>query len=547
MYPIGKHRLYVVGIATAAACIGASAGLSQPVQAKASGTAPTVPVAAPTQPGPAPTTRGGSCGSLRRGSRHELFVNGRIGAPMPRLTSDVQVRTKRNGTARVVFAVTYSVSNTSNRKGVLADQAVINLSVGPANGAPVYRLATTDGKLNRCVATRSYSLTIPRSQVRYLKAAGLKSGKSAVRRTALQGVKLEVHQRRDFKYVNGTYDWKQGLGFDGTTRSTRTAGNEPATYITVTNSTGSGVYNYIPPPSLEVASGGSYEDGYQAISGAPAPAQQVVTSGAALSCVYNVGDVNGSSQSNPQGFNTTLNYGESVTNFVITNTKGSADPSSTDDLAGVSASTVSAVQYGLKAMAPFVPFLGPVLSGLAWGLWYVGRSGSCESYPTVMNLSAYTQDGLGGNSTNWNLTNVGLQNIYATPYTSTEWDANQVQLAQDTENDYPPQAPTGLWLAQQIVDPQANNCGTQSGSVSCNVPIDLIWTTNPPCPYTDGYLVNGGRQGGLGNCFLSQPTSPEVTGCGTNNSGCPAYPAPSSASATESRAGRRAAARDAAP
>lgn len=461
---------------------------------------------------------------LRPGSRHQLFVNGHIAVPLPRMASDVKLAVQPNGSALLRFAATYVVTNTQKRNHVRPDRAVIDLTVGPGTGAPVYRSVTTDKKLNQRITKHSYELKIPKKQVKYLNRMGLNSKKKAKRQAALTGVKIEIHQERDFKVVDGKYDWKQGLGFNAATKNLRAAGNEPAIYITVTNSTGNGIYNYVPPPSLEIAPGGSYEDTYRQVSGASGPPITVVTSGAAVSCVYNVGNVDGSSGSNPQGFNTTLNAGQSATNFVITNTKDSGNPASSADLQGVSASTLNYVQYGLKVTAATVGgFLAPVLSGLAWGLWYVNKMTSCNSFPTVMNLSAYTQDGLGAISTNWNLgyESDGLANIYSTPWNTTDWYTNQVQLAPDTGVTYNGQP---LWLTEAEMGPNsAANCGTTSGSVTCNNEITLAWSTSAPCPYTDGVIVNGGRQGGVGDCFLAPPTSPEVTGCGSQNSGCIAY------------------------
>lgn len=202
---------------------------------------------------------------LSVGSQHQMFAGGRIAAPMPRLASDAKLTLNGKGPAKLNFKVRYAVSNTQNRKHVRADRAVIEVSVGPVTGASVYRHKMIDKKLNQRIITHSYSVKLPAKQVSFLNANGLKSKNRATRKKALEGVKVEVHQERDFKNVNGAYDWKQGLGFNAATRTLHAAGDEPAEFITVTNSTGNGVFNYGSTPN-PVPMEGDYTDTFSGIN-----------------------------------------------------------------------------------------------------------------------------------------------------------------------------------------------------------------------------------------------------------------------------------------
>lgn len=151
------------------------------------------------------------------GSRREMFVRGRIAAHMPKLVSDSRFSTRSDGSARLRFAISYAVSNTKKRRHVRPDRAVIELTVDPATGAPVYRRIIEDEKLNRRITRHQYALKISKRQVRYLREMGLGSKSRSKRRKALEGVKIEIHHERDFKFVDGSYDWKQGLGFNAVT------------------------------------------------------------------------------------------------------------------------------------------------------------------------------------------------------------------------------------------------------------------------------------------------------------------------------------------
>lgn len=482
---------------------------------------------------------------LEPGSHNEMFTkDGALAMPLPRMASDVVIGEAENGQLPLTFSVAYAVSNTAGGAGVAADKAEVTVrvapkmqSTGPEPDKQVFKEVAVDTQLDETNSTKTYSTKLSEKASTFLENAGLHSTDANVRTQALKLLNVGVQQFRDFKSVDGGYDWIEGTTFSAAAHPTATA-DSPGSEVTVTNATGDGIFQFATPAALSSGgfNGGALEPQYSSF-------QQVGTStgvgvalgGAAVSCLYQ-----GTDGSNPEGFSLPLTVGASVSQKIVADDESSDSPTNASDAANVS----NAVEDGMKvtveafSIAAAQAFGGPFLFPIDFAMRFLNLGTACNNQPNVMQIAAATEDGMGTSSVNWaiwdgcNGTCGGLANAYNSPWSTTEPSPSSVvtdavQLAPDPNYTFNGQP---LWLTQQPVSGcgvgDASNSNT-SGCTSQNV-INIYWTTQPACPMATGIDVNGGMQGGNQYCYQPAPTSPEVDYCGTNNAGCPTYTDPNS-------------------
>lgn len=468
--------------------------------------------------------------------------SGRFAFPAPRLAERVTIERAPSGGANVRFKVTYAVANPQGAGGAVADRAHVTLRVarsmfttGPQPNDPVFSKVVADTELDGADVTRSYEVELPAEVHEALVSKGIDSGDADVRARALALVNVSVQQYRDFQVVDGQHDWIHGATFNAAQGPTRPA-DHPGGALTVRNDTATGIYGYdysgLEPIGQRFGPGlfPNPKD-FQLVT-SESTGVSTALAGAAVSCFYQ-----GNDGSNPEGFNVNLGPGAAVTQTIV------ADDSSVNLPNGSSeaAATADAIEVGLKVgvtalnIASSIAFGGPftLVVALATNLLDLGEF--CNNQPNVMQLGAVVENGQGASNTNWAVTDScggtcgGFSNYYTSPWQSSAPDSdadvinNAVQLAPDAEHTYQGQP---LWLAQVPVQ----GCGignasdsNTSGCTSQNV-ISLRWTTEPACPWTNGYEeYNGSIVGGVSWCYLPAPTSPEVASCGTNNAECASY------------------------
>jgi len=485
-----------------------------------------------------------SAGVLAAGSTHSILdAHDQLALPLPRLASDVSVKPNADGSLAVTFSVAYAVANTHSAHGVRADDADIVVRVardllpnGPAPD-PVFTKEFVDNHLGQPQTTHSYTVTIPAGVVSFLRSKGLSFVKSASGSTtttvpsssaestdALRMVSVDIEQHRDFRHVDGSYDWTEGNFFTAASHPLQVATTHSGT-LTVTNETSQictyansgSVTNYGDPDTFSNCQS----------SGLGTPIQ---LSGVATECFNQDTDSNpeGFAQTNSAGTGTPLAVGTDVTEPVVANDGIGLFSSSTEAVNANWAVTVgkAAVTTAANVLAGG-PFGTIIEAGMALAGYFSG--GSCDNDPNVMTLSATDTAGAAGASYGWAIDEEGMQDIYGTSF----GDGNggplkAVQLAYSSQvydNNGNYQNP---WLAEQVT----RNCGVGNGTSACsdatNSEVNIEWTTNEPCPDGSGaYTFNGEPQGGnAANCAATTTTSPNVSSCGTNNSTCPSQTPP---------------------
>src|SRR5690606_7943158 len=148
-----------------------------------------------------------------------------------------------------------------------------------------------DDDLDAKELTRTYTVRIPPAQTAFLKSKGLGSGDPTQNAAALRHIDVAVQHIRDFKSVDGEWDWQQGRAW--------TAADQPVqasdaivddSTVSVTNSTGEGLFDYSAP------GGGPSEEVRQPLVAGSSYATNLSLSGQPVQCIEQ-GD-----GSDPQGF-----------------------------------------------------------------------------------------------------------------------------------------------------------------------------------------------------------------------------------------------------
>jgi hypothetical protein len=462
------------------------------------------------------------------------------------MAKDVTVTPNANGSATVSFGVTYGVSNTHSAPGVRGDQSTILLRVarqllpsGPAAYDPVFTKMIVDNHLDQAVTTHTYSVTLPASSVSFLKSQGLafvKSKESTTTTTvpsttptgiaALKLVSVDVEQHRDFKHVDGSFDWTEGNFFTAASHPLGTATTHGGT-LTVENET-QYICNFSLGSNTTITNYGflgSYNNCQYA-----GPATPLQLSGVATQCF------NQDSSSNPEGFaqansadvGTPEADGASITEPVVANDGSSPFAASTEAINANWAVTVgkAALSVGVSLLAGGP--IGTVVTGILGVFGFLSGS-SCDNDPNVMTLSATDTAGGGGSSDAWAIDEEGLQNIYGSSFNN--GNGGPIEAVQNAYSSqvYAPagQTPQNIWLGQNVVA----NCGVGNGNDcpdnSTDSVIDFEWSTNNTCPMAYNFTFNKILQNGNPTrCASVTPTSPPVSDCGTNNSTCPSQTPP---------------------
>jgi hypothetical protein len=200
--------------------------------------------------------------NLKPGSTHAYLVgNGkhkRLALPLPRPLATPTLTRDRQGRIHVVVKVRFAVANWAFRKGVAHDRALVAVIVsrrlfttGPDPSKPLYRRTFVDGRgLSRRLIDRSYEFVLPKSASRFLTSKGA-FARGGRRRAARKLLWIDVEQDRDFKRVDGRYDWREGTAFGAADAipplrgglAVAAAGEaNPAGTLSITNNTAAGVY-----------------------------------------------------------------------------------------------------------------------------------------------------------------------------------------------------------------------------------------------------------------------------------------------------------------
>jgi beta-lactam-binding protein with PASTA domain len=374
-------------------------------------------------------------------------------------------------------------------------------------------------------------VTIPAMTVSFLKSKGLAFEKSKTASTnttvsstsrlatgALRLINVDVEQHRDFRHVDGSYDWTEGNFFTGASHPLTTTTTHDGT-LSVTNES-SQICTYA--NSGTVTNYGDPDTFNDCVSSNLATPLQL--SGVATECF------NQDSDSNPQGFaqensanvGVPLAPGGVITEPVVANDGAGILSSDTET---VNAGWAVSVDKAAVVTATNVIAGGPIGTVIEATLDLIGYfSGtSCSNDPNVMTLSAADPTGAAGASYAWAIDEEGMQDVYGANFS----DGNNAiftaaQLAYSSQvynNNGSYQNP---WLAEQVT----RNCGVGNGTSACNgqtnSQMNVQWSTNNPCPTGQPFTFNKAPQAGNPkNCAQPTVTSPAVSDCGTNNSTCP--------------------------
>jgi len=496
-------------------------------------------------------------GDLAAGSSHKLLVNGRLAMPMPRLGHDVNVTKQADGSTKVTFGFSYAVSNTTLTSRVKADEAIVNVSVarfmaptGPIHIQPEFSKTLFDHHLDHPSTARTYSVTLPAAVTAFLNANGLDSGVSSTRTAALRRITVDVQQVRDFRKVDGGYDWQQGGSWNATDHALKTAVGSANSTVTVQNNTNAGIYS--------VNTAGATASLVNATS---SYGTAVSLSGQSVECIQQ------GAGSDPAGFSLlngwdiqdnlppgVLPVGDTVTEEVNSN-----DSLGTNSEGIAENAAAGAIDVGLSAMGQTTPGLSSAIWGAAALMEPLSKvatiasgvpigaivglvtdlvkasKNSCNAYPNVFNLTA-AEPGGAQSSYSWADQAGGLLQSYSTSYGDGDNnpngspETNNVQLAASTGiasaitggvpstfNPYLAQFPA---LGCGAGDHHESNQCIAGGAPSANNLIDIDWSQNNPCPSSPS-----------SNCAVVASSLPEISLpgtslCGPSNALCPTLAAP---------------------
>ena len=495
--------------------------------------------------------RPGSTNAFMVGRHHELALPVPLPLNVPNLIKD------RHGLGHVALCVRYQAANWSAEPGVARDRALVTVIVsrrmmttGPDPSNPLYRHTFVDmAGLNRQHIVRCYRFQLPRSISNFLISKGAFVRSSNRRRSARHLLWIDIEQDRDFKKVDGRYDWREGTAVGAgdlapprpslAAHAASTSSN-PSGTLSITNATAAGVYNNctncvgqtsgLPPTISGTLNSPTY--------GIP-----LAVAGDAVACFDS-----GTNGSNPTGF---ANYAPNTTNpqpylpgTVSAPSSGSSFPvtsgttvtetltgddsltpapnTQTADTSGFISSTVKVGLQAIKSVFSY-PSPGAVVTGVL-GIIVYFLENSCKDYGNFFNVTSSETNGATTSTTINAPQTTGFGIADPTGSTPPGLQLNPSSLA------VPAGSPSGsqLWLNNDIVvaSPFADagcNCQSYQG----NSAIYMNWQNHNPCPSPYG----------AAECSLSPPQSPPVnysgTNCGKSNASCPfpsaSWPAPADA------------------
>jgi hypothetical protein len=207
----------------------------------------------------------------------------------------------------------FRVTNWLGSKHARRDRALIFVTVatrllrnGPSPVGRVFDRAWVDHRLRHRHTNHSYRFVLSAKASRFLIGRGAFSPRRRLRRRALRLITIRIEQDRDFKHVDGRYDWREGAAFspldrgipapDASDNVAHASGSgNPEGTLSVTNDTASGVYCQKECPQ--------YESSIQRAGSLPGTlnnptyAVPLAVSGAAAVCFEQ-----GTGGSNPEGF-----------------------------------------------------------------------------------------------------------------------------------------------------------------------------------------------------------------------------------------------------
>lgn len=483
-------------------------------------------------------------------------ADGNLAMPMPRLADGFELTPQDDGSTLVKFGVELGVYNAKSEPvspGAKADAAVVHVNVnatmtpaGPLRLAPVWSDVQFDQGLDATQLTRSYSVRLPPATTQFLNSKGLNSTDPTQHQQALQYIDVAVQHIRDFKVVDGKWDWQQGRAWTAADQPVQESITNYST-VSVTNNTGAGLYDISDPEADPNAT----EDP-SLIETTSEFATNISLSGQPVQCISqgNGSDPQGFSLLNGWDIEDNLPPGILPPGATITEQVNVDDSLGNSGLGIAEDATAVALDVGIAALGWTTPGVESAVTAtamLAMGVSELSEAAtlatgvpigailelgyelyneienSCANYANVVNITAAEPSGSSA-SYSWGDQTNGLWQVYDTATSEGTPVTTNVALSPSTGivsfNDPDTNLPSTVnpWLTQ--VPTVA--CGAKCPSGTNNV-IDVNWSVSNPCPQAD-----------LSNCLptpsdLSTLPAIDVPGtdlCGPNNSLCPPLAAP---------------------
>jgi hypothetical protein len=510
---------------------------------------------------------------LRPGSRHSFLVgkHGRLALPLPLPLSPPKLTGDKRGVAHVLACVRYEVANWGAQRGTgpgrgavgrggsarvnaaaRRDRALVTvivakrlLTTGPDPAKPLYRRTFVDtGGLNRQHVVRCYTFQLPKAISRFLISHGAFARAASRRRSGRRLLWIDVQQDRDFKYVDGRYDWREGTAVGAGDRTAprpslaahAAAGtSNPYGTLSVTNNTAAGVYCQGSSCPLVNSSTG-LPGTISGTSNSSTYGIPLAVAGDAVQCFDQgsngsdpAGFANYNSAGDPQPYNagtvSAASGGSGVT--LLPNTTGTtvteglaADYSlawaGNQQTAGTSGFISGTAKLGLQAIKAGLGGMvspGAIVTGIL-GIFEYFLENSCKESGNYFNVTSTETNGAAASTT----INAQTANFEIAAHTGSTPPGLQVNPSSIAP---PSGSGSALWLNNDV----AINTGFSDNICECsqsvgNNAIYMNWQAYNPC-----------GSAGFGNnpaeCSLSPPQTPLVTSgtgsinCGQANTGCP--------------------------
>lgn len=548
------------------------------------------------RPASSPAARVSAAPTADLPRNYEVDANGQLALPMPYLAASPTLTPRDDGSASLSFSIHYDVwiplGDTSGRP----DEAVLTVMVastmnvnGPLKNSPTFVKVLVDGQLDQESQIRDYSIDLPADAVAFLKDKGYDptlsptaladaavtggSGKAgdpdspappggpspeklAAQRAALQYLEINVSHVRDFKWVDGNFDWSQSRAWTGTDGPVTESITDSSTFTVVNNTDQYGQTSSVDGVADQGGTNEFQGAGTDSTLGVP-----IVLAGQPVECI---GQGDGS---NPTGFQLTngmdialdLLPGQVPVGASITHQVNADDSLSSQTLSGaqdlvtgtvqVLASVASTTTPGLKSawqsfalLAEDITEFGSITTVvLAIPFKAIGQlvrsivtiaTDSCADYSNIFNLTAAEPSGATAGYS-WADQTDGLFDVYAssTYGTSMVFDDN-VGVSQSTGIFSVGTSAGAVSVHPWLTQVAETGCGSSAhglvnntgscGSSGNNV-VAVTWSLNDPCP-----------QGTFADCQV-YPTDtsefPPVTIpgsdlCGPDNDLCPTLAAP---------------------
>jgi hypothetical protein len=479
----------------------------------------------------------------RTGSTHSMLDHGRLALPLPAVRSIPTLRPEPGGSIHISAAVDYRAANWRGGRHVARDRTMVTITVarrviatGAVRSDPAFRRVIV-ARLHRRKVARRYGVLLPRRVSDLLRRRGVFARNLRRRASALRLVTLDVQQDRDFRHVDGSYDWREGSAYSaadallarlregGARRESAHASSSyrnPTGTLTVINNTAAGVYCETDCPLVESSSG--LPGTVSGTMNNPEYEAELAVAGGALECFDQ-----GSNGSDPEGFANFDAAGEPQpylpgevlpgSSPYVTDTTGTAVTeglaadytlawASSEEVADESGAISGAVKLSLqavKALAGGFVSPGAVITG-ALGIFEFFLQNSCKESGNFFNISATEPSG-GTTSETINTDDGNWATYPGTGSTAYGLQMNPSKISfEGTRLHLAPVAP----IAEGLAD---NSC---IGCAGNNV-VELDWDNYEPCPATY-------------DCHARPPLSPRVESsvgdidCGKDNLECP-FPA----------------------